>query len=150
VQQKLAGWSKTPLRGHATTMLIPWKISILWTKIPITQHVDWKPSLTYLHNSQSTHDGAIQETNSVCTHVCKIKCNKNKLFPTQDSLSVKWHFPPFTPSENCTYKYHTSLKPIHRQFNPVHILALHSFNLHSNHILSVPISYMVHIRGLEL
>lgn len=141
---------KTPLRGHAITMLIytatPWQISNKFFEqrfppqdMPLASH----PQFTVQTQWRYTGDW-------LCSHTCKIKCNKNKLFPTQRQPPVKWYFPPFTAPESCTYKYHMSPNPTQRQYNPVHVLAPHSFKFHSNHILSVPISYVVHIQYFRM
>ena len=130
-------------------IVTPWQISNKFhEQIPIT-HVNWKPSLIYLHNSQYTHNGTTQETDSVCVCVC-VKSNITKIPTQRQLLSQVTFLTPLWHQKAVPTKYHMSMNPIQRQFNPVHVLAPHSFKFHSNHILSVPILYVVHIQYFRM
>jgi hypothetical protein len=146
---------KTPLRGHAITMLIhtvtPWQISNKFCEQRFPSHMSTESHPWYTSTIHSTHTMALYKRLTLCVRarvkssVTKTNCSQHK-----DSLSVKWHFPPFTAPESCTYKYHISRNPTQTQFNPVHVLAPHYCKFHSNHILSVPISYVVHIQYFHM
>lgn len=134
-------------------IVTPWQISTKFCAQRFPSHnmlIESHP--WYTSTIHSTHKMVIYRRLTLCVWACmKWNVTKTSCSQHKDNLSVTWHFLPFiAPPESCTYKYHMSLNPIQRQFNPVHVLAPHSFKLHSNHILSVPISYVVHIQYFRM